>query len=111
MIPGGVDPHVHLQLPLGGRVSTDTFESGTIAAACGGTTTVIDFVTPEPGQPMLEALALRRAEADDTVAIDYGLHMTIPTWHGASVERLADVPARRRAPAAPPSRSTRPTTA
>ena len=92
VIPGGVDPHVHLQLPLAGRVSTDTFESGSIAAACGGTTTVIDFVTPEPGQPMLEALALRRAEADGSVAIDYGLHMTIPTWHGASVDRLADVP-------------------
>ncbi len=83
---------MHLQLPLAGRVSTDTFETGTVAAACGGTTTVIDFVTPEPGQPMLEALAARRAEADGSVAIDYGLHMTIPTWHGASVERLADVP-------------------
>ena len=93
VIPGGVDPHVHLQLPLAGRVSTDTFASGTIAAACGGTTTVIDFVTPEPGQPMLEALALRRAEADNSVAIDYGLHMTIPSWHGASVERLAEAPA------------------
>jgi dihydropyrimidinase len=92
VIPGAVDPHVHLQLPLAGRVSTDTFETGTIAAACGGTTTVIDFVTPEPGQPMLEALAARRAEAGDAVAIDYGLHMTIPTWHGASGKRLANVP-------------------
>ena len=71
---------------LAGRVSSDSFESGSIAAACGGTTTLIDFVTPEPEQPMLDALAARRAEADPVVAVDYGLHMTIPTWHGAEDE-------------------------
>ena len=49
VVRGGVDPHVHLQLALGGLVSTDTFASGTIAAACGGTTTVIDFADPQPG--------------------------------------------------------------
>lgn len=92
VLPGGVDQHVHLQLPLAGRVSTDSFAMGTRAAACGGTTTVCDFVTPAPAQPMLDALALRRAEADGRVAVDYGLHMTIPSWHGASVDRLADVP-------------------
>ena len=92
VIPGGVDPHVHLQMALAGRVSTDSFESGTIAAACGGTTAIIDFVTPEPGQSMLDALTARRAEADITVAIDYALHMTVPTWHAASDERLREVP-------------------
>lgn len=97
VIPGGVDQHVHLQLPLAGRTSTDTFTTGTVAAACGGTTTVIDFVTPDPGQPMLAALAARRAEADGCVAVDYGLHMTIPTWHAAADDRLADVPAARSA--------------
>ena len=93
VIPGGVDEHVHMQLPLAGRVSTDTFATGSIAAACGGTTTFIDFVTPNPAEPLLDALISRRAEADGMVAVDYGLHMTIPTWHGADVERLADVPA------------------
>ncbi len=93
VIPGGVDPHVHLQMPLAGRVSTDTFETGTIAAACGGTTTVIDFVEPKPHQAMLEALAARRGEAEGHVAIDFGLHMTVPTWHGAEEERLVEVPA------------------
>lgn len=92
VLPGAIDNHVHLQLPLAGLVSTDTFRSGTVAAACGGTTTVIDFVTPEPEQPMRQALKLRRAEADGQVAIDYGLHMTIPTWHGATNERLQEVP-------------------
>jgi dihydropyrimidinase len=92
VIPGGVDQHVHLQLPLAGRVSTDTFASGTRAAALGGTTTVIDFVTPNPEESLLAALAARRAEADSNVAIDYSLHMTIPTWHGAADERLSEIP-------------------
>lgn len=93
VLPGAVDQHVHLQMPLAGRVSTDDFTSGTIAAACGGTTTVIDFVTPEPEESMATALAKRRAEADGRVAVDYGLHMTIPTWHAAEAARLAEVPA------------------
>lgn len=93
VIPGGVDPHVHLQLPLAGRVSADTFASGTSAALCGGTTTVIDFVTPEPSQSMLNALDQRRQEADGAVSCDYGLHMTVPTWHAAEDGRLDEVPA------------------
>lgn len=93
VLPGGIDPHVHLQMPLAGMVSTDDFKTGTIAAACGGTTTIIDFVEPKPGQSMLEALALRQAEAVEKVAIDYGLHMTIPTWHANAADGLKDVPA------------------
>lgn len=92
VLPGGVDNHVHLQLPLAGLVSTDSFRSGTVAAAYGGTTTVIDFVTPVAEQPLLHALKQRRAEADGAVAIDYGLHMTIPTWHAAGSERLQELP-------------------
>lgn len=92
VIPGGVDPHVHLQMSLAGRTSTDTFATGTVAAVHGGTTTVIDFVTPEPGQSMLEALRLRRREADDVVAADYGLHMTVPAWHADAEVRLAEIP-------------------
>jgi dihydropyrimidinase len=95
VIPGGVDQHVHLQMRLGDVVSTDTFRSGTMAAALGGTTTVVDFVHTPAGGSMLEALAARRAEADGEVAIDYGLHMEIPTWHAAEVERLAEIPAVR----------------
>ena len=92
VIPGAVDNHVHLQMALAGLVSTDSFRSGTIAAACGGTTTVVDFVAPEAEQPLLHALKQRRAEADGQVAVDYGLHMTIPTWHAADAERLYEVP-------------------
>lgn len=77
VIPGAVDPHVHLQMPTGATVSSDDWYTGTVAAACGGTTTVIDFVEPQTGQPLLEALAARRAEADGRAVIDYGLHMTL----------------------------------
>jgi dihydropyrimidinase len=93
VLPGGIDPHVHLQMPVGEYVSSDDFASGTVAAAWGGTTTVIDFVEPEPGERLLEALEKRQAEADGRVAVDYGLHMTIPTWHAAHPESLDDLPA------------------
>lgn len=78
VIPGGVDIHVHMQMPLpGGVVSADDFFTGTRAAAIGGTTAIVDFVAAEPGEPLMTAFGKRRAEADGSVAIDYGLHMTI----------------------------------
>jgi dihydropyrimidinase len=90
VLPGAVDEHVHLQMPVGEFTSSDDFNSGTVAAACGGTTTVIDFVEPKPGQPLLEALAARRAEAEGKAVVDYGLHMTLSR---ADDEVLAQVPA------------------
>lgn len=93
VIPGGVDPHVHLQLALSGRVSSDNFADGTRAAIFGGTTTVIDFADPQPEQGLLAALDARRQEADGRVAADYGLHMTIPTWHAAHETARAEIPA------------------
>lgn len=93
VIPGGVDPHVHLQMQLGGRTSTDTFAGGTQAAAHGGTTTIIDFVDPQVQESLGAALARRRAEADGNVAIDYGLHMTIPAWHAAQPAVVGEIPA------------------
>jgi dihydropyrimidinase len=53
VFPGGVDPHVHMSLPVAGTVSSDDFESGSIAALAGGTTTLIDFVHPERGQDLI----------------------------------------------------------
>jgi len=75
--PGAVDIHVHLQMPIGNFVSSDDFYSGTVAAAHGGTTAIVDFVERAPGQRFVEAIAARRALADPRVVIDYGLHMTI----------------------------------
>ena len=68
--PGAVDIHVHLQMPIGNFVSTDDFYSGTVAAAHGGTTAIVDFVERAPDESMVEAIAARRALADPRVVID-----------------------------------------
>lgn len=89
VIPGAVDIHVHLQMPIGAFTSTDDFYTGTVAAAFGGTTTIIDFVETQPQETMVEAITARRALADPRVIIDYGLHMTItPT----DIVKLDQVP-------------------
>ena len=90
VLPGAIDEHVHLEMPVGEFASSDDFFTGTVAAACGGTTTVIDFAEPGIDQPLVEALLQRRAKADDKVVIDYGLHMTISR---ADDETLDQVPA------------------
>jgi dihydropyrimidinase len=95
VIPGGIDPHVHLQMPAGPVTSSDDWHTGTVAAACGGTTTVIDFVEPEGGD-LLAALAARRAEAAGAIghggaAIDFGLHMTLMDARPATLAQLPDV--------------------
>jgi len=77
VLPGGVDPHVHLQMPVGDTISSDTWYTGSLAAACGGTTTIIDFVEPAAGQTLMDALSDRRKEADGQAVIDYSLHMTL----------------------------------
>jgi dihydropyrimidinase len=77
VLPGFIDPHVHMSLPVGDLVSSDDFGSGSIAAACGGVTTMIDFTIQQRGVPLEQAVADRRAQADGCVAIDYGLHLTV----------------------------------
>jgi dihydropyrimidinase len=77
IFPGAIDPHVHLQMPYAGTQSSDDFKSGTIAAACGGTTTIIDFCTQERGQTLKEAIVLRQQEAQDRAVIDYGFHVAV----------------------------------
>ena len=81
VLPGGIDPHVHMELPIGGGFfSADDFETGTRAAIAGGTTSIIDFVTPEPGQSLVEALNMRKEVAQKSLC-DYGLHMSITSWN------------------------------
>ena len=91
VLPGAVDPHVHLEMPQGEHTSSDDFKSGTIAAACGGTTTIIDFVEPEESESLLNALSARRAQADGKAVIDYALHMTIPNAEKATLEQIPAV--------------------
>ncbi|MEE8437568.1 MAG: dihydropyrimidinase [Candidatus Neomarinimicrobiota bacterium] len=77
VIPGGLDPHTHLDMPFGGTVSADNFETGTLAAAYGGTTTLIDFAIQTKGRSTLEALETWHKKAQGQAAIDYGFHMII----------------------------------
>ena len=78
VVPGGVDPHVHLQLPMSpDATSSDTFETGTIAAAVGGTTTIIDFAGQQFGSTVPEAIEARLAEAEGQCAIDHGFHLAM----------------------------------
>ena len=77
LIPGGLDPHTHLDMPFGGTTSADDFETGTLAAAHGGTTTLIDFAIQCKGHSTLEALDTWHAKADGKTAIDFGFHMIV----------------------------------
>ena len=77
VIPGGIDPHVHLEMRAGEITSSDDWESGTIAAAIGGTTTVIDFIEPGKTQSLMDALDERKARAENRAVIDYSMHMTL----------------------------------
>ncbi|BCJ77214.1 dihydropyrimidinase [Catellatospora sp. IY07-71] len=75
VIPGAVDVHTHLELPFGGTFASDTFESGTRAAAFGGTTTIIDFAVQRTGERVPDGLAAWHAKADGNCHVDYGFHM------------------------------------
>ena len=77
VIPGGVDAHTHMELPFGGTAASDTFETGTRAAAWGGTTTIIDFAVQRAGERVQDGLAAWHAKAAGNCAIDYGFHQII----------------------------------
>ena len=77
VLPGAIDVHTHFELPFGDISSSDDFYSGTRAAACGGVTSIMDFVTPEKGESLVAALKKRKKQASEKVCIDYSLHMGI----------------------------------
>jgi len=77
VIPGGIDVHTHLDMPFGGTTSADDFESGTVAAAHGGTTTIVDFAIQQKGGSLRQALDTWHAKAEGKAAIDYGFHMIV----------------------------------
>jgi dihydropyrimidinase len=88
VIPGGIDAHTHMEMPFGGTFSADTFETGTTAAAWGGTTTIIDFAVPPKGTSLLSALDHWHAKADGNCAIDYGFHMIISDVNDATLKEM-----------------------
>ncbi|MBI1872532.1 MAG: dihydropyrimidinase [Acidobacteria bacterium] len=89
VFPGGIDVHTHLDMPFGGTTSSDDFETGTIAAAYGGTTSIVDFAIQYKGQALQQAWANWMKKADGKAAIDYGFHMII-TELGPQVEAEMD---------------------
>src|ERR1700747_3238694 len=90
VLPGCIDPHTHLDMPFGGTVTIDDFESGQGSAACGGTTCHVDFCIQAPGQTFAEALDGWHAKANGKTLIDYGFHIAITDL--ASEERLEEPP-------------------
>ncbi|MFB7599916.1 dihydropyrimidinase [Streptomyces sp. NPDC056160] len=77
VIPGGVDGHTHMEMPFGGTYASDTFETGTRAAAWGGTTTIVDFAIQSKGGALREGLDAWHAKAEGNCAVDYGFHMIV----------------------------------
>ena len=75
VIPGGIDVHTHMDMPFGGTTSSDDFQTGTIAAAHGGTTTIVDFAIQERGSSLRHAWETWMTKAEGKAAIDYGFHM------------------------------------
>jgi dihydropyrimidinase len=88
LFPGGIDAHTHLDMPFGGTNSADDFESGTKAAAFGGTTTLIDFAIQSKGKSTLEGLDTWHQKAEGKASIDYGFHMIVTDM---PVERLPEM--------------------
>jgi len=91
VIPGGVDVHTHMELPFGGTNASDTFETGTIAAAFGGTTSIVDFAVQRTGEDVHDGLAAWHENADGNCAIDYGFHQIIGGVDDAALKAMADL--------------------
>ncbi|MYZ47398.1 dihydropyrimidinase [Propylenella binzhouense] len=90
VMPGGIDPHTHLEMPFMGTTSADDFLSGTSAGLAGGTTMVVDFCLPAPGQSLLEALGEWHQKAGKAAA-DYSFHMAITWWSEEVWREMAEV--------------------
>jgi dihydropyrimidinase len=88
VLPGGIDVHTHMEMPFGGTFSADTFETGTQAAAWGGTTTIIDFAVQAKGTSLLATLDKWHAKADGNCVIDYGFHMIISDVNDTSLKEM-----------------------
>ena len=88
VIPGGIDVHTHMELPFGGTFAKDTFETGTRAAAFGGTTTIIDFAVQSIGKSLRAGLDTWHAKAQGNCAIDYGFHMIMSDVNDSTLSEM-----------------------
>jgi dihydropyrimidinase len=88
VLPGGIDAHTHMEMPFGGTFSADTFETGTTAAAWGGTTTVIDFAVQAKGTSLLSTMDKWHSKADGNCAVDYGFHMIVSDVNDTTLKEM-----------------------
>ncbi|MFT9166006.1 MAG: amidohydrolase family protein, partial [Komagataeibacter saccharivorans] len=79
VMPGGIDPHTHMEMPFMGSIASDDFYTGTAAGLAGGTTSIIDFVIPDSGSSLLEAWKAWRIKAEKAAA-DYSFHVAVTHW-------------------------------
>src|SRR5262245_27806830 len=93
IIPGGIDCHTHMELPFGGTTASDDFDTGTVAAAHGGTTTIVDFAIQSKGSSMRAGLDAWHAKAEGKAAIDYGFHMIMTEASSSSGGTLDEMAA------------------
>lgn len=91
VIPGGIDAHTHMEMPFGGTFASDTFETGTRAAAWGGTTTIVDFVVQYAGENPLEQYALWQDKAAGACAVDYGFHQILSDVQDSSLDAMDEL--------------------
>src|SRR3989454_4997237 len=92
VFPGGIDVHTHLDMPFGGTTTADDFESGTVAAACGGTTSIIDFAIQYRGEDLRRGLEVWHRKAEGRAAIDYAFHMICTDLPADRLAQLARLP-------------------
>lgn len=90
VMPGGIDPHVHLELPFMGTTAVDDFDKGSRAAVAGGTTSFIDFVIPGP-EGLIHAYNDWRNRADKKVHCDYTLHCAITDWNDKISQEMGEI--------------------
>jgi dihydropyrimidinase len=91
VMPGGIDAHTHLDMPFGGTTSADDFETGTLAAAHGGTTSIVDFAIQTKGEALRKGLDSWHAKAEGKAAIDYGFHMITTDVNDKTVEEMGSL--------------------
>src|SRR6188768_1236591 len=91
VIPGGIDCHTHMELPFGGTTASDDFDTGTVAAAHGGTTTIVDFAIQSKGSSLRAGLDAWHAKAEGKAAVDYAFHMIMTEANASTLEEMAGV--------------------
>ena len=91
VMPGGIDPHVHLDMPFMGTFSSDTYETGTRAALYGGTTMVIDFILQTQGKSLQSALDEWKGRSDNNAVGDYSFHMAVTDFNDETKKEIKSI--------------------